>query len=1268
MHPNAASDPALLTDMLHHHTTLYPHAPAAVDASGCLSFKALWRQSGNVAAALAASGVAAGDNVGLFMAPSNHLLAAVWGVLRAGAAYLPLAMDYPPERVRYMMADSHISHVLVDDTTHQLIEHLVPTHVQILPLEELASTTTGQPQQLSHGGTAPAYVIYTSGSTGRPKGVVITHEAIVNQMRFLADAAGLRPDTRILLKTPTSFDAAQWELLANATGATVVVGSAGVHRDPAQICDLVMEHQVNLLQCVPTLWTALLETHRLPQCRSLRGLFSGGEVLATHLARELLQAAPQAQLTNLYGPTETTINATWFQLTKDQIPDLPAVSIGSPVPGCQVHILDQHQHPVPDGDAGELCISGVQLAQGYLHRPELTAEKFMTTTIEGRPVRVYRSGDVARIGTDGTVEFCGRSDDQVKVNGHRVETDEVRLAIEEHHWVRQAAVVPWRDSTDGTMRLGAFLELDPAEAALMDQDAAGEHHRSKASHVQVKAQLANLGVRDFTDQAHPRVALPHPEGSREQFQAAFARKTYRFYEGSPIDATDLIALGESLSVPWPVRPRRGPVMVEELSEILRWLGPFRSQERLLPKYAYASPGALNATQVYLETTGIPGLEAGRYYFHPIAHELIRIDEPTPGGNRPLLRLHLVGLPRVIESVYATNVTEVLHMEAGHMAGVLDRAAAEHGLHLRARHDIDRPELGLAEAWVHSAVFDMLEGPAADATHPRVELTLQVHGKVPGVRAGTYRVSEEQLHLLSDQLIERRDVIAINQDTYNRSVFGVMLSCSRERGWHGFLELGRALQRLQMNHQSIGLMSSGYASLTGKNLPAANRYDEIAEAWTDGSSTLSYFAVGGPVSAEQMASTGMKEDAVHVRGPEEIVKDDLRRFLPYYMVPSRVEVLQTLPKSSSGKADRAALIKRLESGQGAQRPVVAPASMLEADVLTVWSHVLGKPVRSVTDDFFEVGGNSLKAVKLIGAINDRFRSRLPVQAIFEATTVRDLAQQICRSVPAENSRIVTLASGEGAPIYLWPGLGGFPMNLRSLAAGISNGRPVYGVQAYGLNPGEQPYKNLQEMVTSDVEAVMAGAHEGPVTLMGYSFGARMAAEVASTLERQGVMVERVVLIAPGSPLIAGTPDTSRAENLTFRDAYFRIILMSVFTGTLNGLTEDEALAGVRDRGQFQALLRERVPAIDEDLAARIIDVVLATYSFRSGPVCDLHVLLPRTQVLIAAGDGPSFTDTYRDQLEAFRAVVDLEADHYQVLRVPSVERTVECIGTGQEQPV
>lgn len=695
--PHVTPDRSLI-DMLWEQVRSDPGAAAIVDdTEGQITFQQLWDRAGSIAETLSRGGVRPGDRVGVASDSSAHLITFVWGILLAGAGYLPLAVDYPDQRLRYMIADSTTRHVVADKASSDRLEHLLPRDTQLHRFDDLAGVErpAPQPKRPRFAGQL-AYVIYTSGSTGQPKGVMVSHGGLAHQISWLASTQGVGPGERILFKTPASFDAAQWEILANAAGATIVASPIGSHRDPERIVDLVNRHRVSLLQCVPTLWHALVGLPGLGAARSLRHVFSGGDVLSTKLAAAILDALPNARLVNLYGPTETTINVTWQQVGTDQLEAGPTVGIGSPVPGCCIHVLDAQLEPVATGEVGELCIGGPQVALGYCNRPELTSQRFVAATIGGRRHRVYRTGDLAMVADDATITFCGRLDDQVKVNGHRVETEEVRLAIEEHDWVNAAAVVPWTDPGDHITRLAAFVELDASEAALMDEDRAGEHHRSKANHAQVKAQLAGLATRSFPPGRTQQIALPRPEGRLEQRRVAFARKTYRFFDGPPLTQSKLVRLAELLPTAWPTKGH-GLASREHIADLLRWLGPFHSEDRLLPKYAYASPGALNATQTYLEIAGIADSPDGFFYYHPHAHQLFRLG-PAGRDVRPgEARLHLVGLPRAIKSVYSTNVREVLHLEAGHITGLLDLAAAEHGAHLIP---ID-PAGALRRAWRRS---------------------------------------------------------------------------------------------------------------------------------------------------------------------------------------------------------------------------------------------------------------------------------------------------------------------------------------------------------------------------------------------------------------------------------------------------------------------------------------------------------------------------------------------------------------------------------------
>ncbi len=1243
-----------LTDLMACQVRSQPHEPAVIDHDRVLSFSQLWQQAGEIASELHRSGASHGDLVGLFMEPTADLVASVWGILRAGAAYLPLAVDYPEDRLRFMVDDAKLGHVIADP-------HLVDTATNLADTDLTVTTPAGADDQHRTGTPVidyqredSAYVIYTSGSTGRPKGVVIDHRAITNQMNWLRDSVGLTSRSRILFKTPTSFDASQWELLANAVGTTVVVAPTGTHRDPRGICDLVQRHQVELLQCVPTLWQALVARDELGECHSLRRLFSGGEVLSTNLARQLLTALPNAELTNLYGPTETTINATYHTVDRRLLGSgEAAVGIGGPVHGCSLHILDDDRRPVDSDTAGELYIGGPQLAVGYLNRPELTAERFVTLTIDDEEVRLYRTGDRAKMRTDGRLDFCGRTDDQIKVNGHRIETDEIRIAIEDHHWVEAAAVVPWEDGADNLTHLAGFVQLDPKEAALMDQDHAGNHHRSKGSHLQTKAQLKGLALRNFGEGNAEVTALPNPDGRAVQRTTAFARKTYRHYEGRTLTADDLCALREWLYTPWPTDHRTGPITIDELADVLRWLGPFTSDNRLLAKYAYASPGALNATQVYVETNGVNGVANGLHYFHPADHTLHLLDTQSLADDRdPSVRIHLVGIPRVITSVYCDNVEEVLRFEAGHMAGVLDRAVSEYGHHLTVVEDRGS-SYHLDEEFIVSAVLELAPGPAPDDTHGAVDLFVQVHGQVADVPKGIYRSDGDCLEQLTTELVERRHVVAINQETYDRSSFAVALLSNASVGWDGYVALGRALQKIQMNDQLIGLMSSGYSSQTGRGLPSASRIDDLL----GGGHHLSYFAVAGSISAAQRDATGMKEDAVHTRGPLEILRDDLRRSLPHYMVPARLELIDAIPQTANGKADRSALISRVESMKPARREVVLPRTSHEAAVAKIWETVLDSANTSIHDDLFEVGGDSLAAVELVHALNDALGSDLPVQAIFEASTIAELAART-QGAATPDSRIVPLAAGSGQPIYIWPGLGGYPMNLRHLAQALSNGRPVYGIQTHGLNPGESPHATLDAMVAADGEAILAHTQHATLTLVGYSFGARLASDTAAWLNTYGIEVDQVVLIAPGSPIVDGAEDD--ADKPDFQHPYYRKILASVFLGSLgDGLTDAE-LSVVSDRESFLQFVERNVPGFSQALAHRIIDVVASTFRMRHSAPRPLGARIERTHVVTAVGDQPSFVHRYGNTLAHRRQLTELPQRHYEVLHSAEVGAVAHAI--------
>ncbi len=419
---------------------------------------------------------------------SLALVVGLLAILKAGGAYLPLDPDYPAERLRFMLRDSGARLLLTTaapaagpawaggDAGEPAVETLCvdePAVAGPAPREagrRLPGRARALPDHL-------AYVIYTSGSTGRPKGTMNTHRGIVNRLLWMQDQYRLQADDRVLQKTPVSFDVSVWELFwPLATGARLVMARPAGHRDVAYLRRVLVEQAITTLHFVPSMLRAFLDDWRsqeadaggVPRGGSLRRVMASGEALDDDL-QAAFHAALDAPLHNLYGPTEAAVDVTFWACVRQDDPRR-VVPIGRPVANTAIALLDRAGREVPIGVAGELYISGVQLARGYLRRPALTAERFVPAAVaagggEADGDRAYRTGDVARWLPDGAIDFLGRADAQVKIRGVRIEPAEIAAAIARHPAVRQAVVVTAPHPAAGDHRLVAYLVPDPVCAA-----------------------------------------------------------------------------------------------------------------------------------------------------------------------------------------------------------------------------------------------------------------------------------------------------------------------------------------------------------------------------------------------------------------------------------------------------------------------------------------------------------------------------------------------------------------------------------------------------------------------------------------------------------------------------------------------------------------------------------------------------------------------------------------------------------------------------------
>ncbi|MHB1475094.1 MAG: non-ribosomal peptide synthetase [Dermatophilaceae bacterium] len=408
----------------------------AVEAGGdCLTYRELDHRSNQFAHSLIARGVGRGDLVALQLERSASLVVVLLGILKAGAAYVPV--------------DPRASEARRDRILSVCDPRILLTSADIPTDSELPTTAPAVP--VSTGDAM--YVIHTSGSTGEPKGVVLEHGGVANVLTWMVREYGFGPADRVLQKTPYTFDASVWEFFVPLiSGGTLVLAEPDAHQDPRRLVAAVRDHAITTLQLVPLMLRHVLDEPELERCLSLRHVFCGGEELTSELQSLYFGRFPDSAvpLHNLYGPTETSIQVLAWTCRPDD--PRPFVPIGRPIDNVVALVRD-----------GQLHIGGIALARGYLGDPELTARAFT----DG-PDRLYRTGDLVRQHPDGVFEFLGRADDQVKVHGHRVELGAIEAHLRRIPTVRDAAVLLERNDTARSTRLVAYLRAEPGSVRLAD--------------------------------------------------------------------------------------------------------------------------------------------------------------------------------------------------------------------------------------------------------------------------------------------------------------------------------------------------------------------------------------------------------------------------------------------------------------------------------------------------------------------------------------------------------------------------------------------------------------------------------------------------------------------------------------------------------------------------------------------------------------------------------------------------------------------------------
>ena len=1026
-----------------------PDAPALIFEGETLNCRRLNRRANKLARYLLAQGISRGSLVGVCMERSVEMVVALLGVLKAGAAYVPLDPDYPADRLRFMLTDAQVPLLL----TQQKLVPKLPSHTaRVVCLDAdwpAVARENAEAPGIEVGAEDVAYVIYTSGSTGQPKGAINTHHGICNRLLWMQDAYGLTSEDRVLQKTPFSFDVSVWEFFwPLLTGAALVVARPRGHQDSGYLADLIREQGITTLHFVPPMLALFLEESDLPaRCAALRQIICSGEALSYELQERFFATFPGdlPKLHNLYGPTEAAVDVTFWECRRGDAEQ--NVPIGRPIANTQIYLLDKRGEPVPVGVPGELHIGGAGVGQGYLHRDELTRERFVPDPFSVDPAaRLYKTGDLARWREDGVIMYLGRLDDQIKVRGFRIELGEIEAVINAHPEVRESVVVV-REDLPGDRRLAAYFIPDATSST---PDAWQEEW--EAMHAQGIEASASAGTAQS-----PIAALldgMHAQNLREQERECIDQTLDRIRALRPAQVLE-IGVGT------------GDFALALAEECARYVATDYAPTAIDYLRGRAARNLELRCQAAADFTGLGDGEFDTVIIHSVSQYL---------PDAAYLQRVLEGAVRVVRPgghVYVGDVQSRALLEAFQCGNQLRLASAELPtvkLRERVRWHLDHE----MELVIDPGFFHALRGrvPAISAVEVQlrrgrepIEMTkyhydVVLHvGPAPAIQPVTTWLDWQALGLELDgvrtrlahdhpEVLGLRNVpnARVRPDTTALSTLSaatppatvgeVLQAVARDLAEAGrgtdpedLWNLGEALgYQVAVNWSADAAGEDGCCEVIfyrGAGLPVFPVSADLAQR-----------SLGGFTNQPWREATALGHSVAASSEESRDIGRSLRAYckdrLPEYMVPGAFVELATLPLTPNGKVDRRALPKPAVTAQspqsaGGTAATGQSAKALEKCLITLWTEILGTAQLGVQDNFFECGGDSLLGLRMVNRLRKQLGENVSLVAVFEAPTVAALAGLLQERHPVGVAKLI----GSAAPEEIAPPAAGPTPPARTL---------------------------------------------------------------------------------------------------------------------------------------------------------------------------------------------------------------------------------------------
>jgi len=1000
-----------------------------------ISYRELQENSDQLANLLKEKGVQPDTIVGIMAERSMEMVVGLMGILKAGAAYLPIDPELPPDRIEYMLSDSGARILLkkseirnpkpeTNPNASNSNEQTKRAGVTVLDFEhlnfEFVSNFEFGASDLSLSNLA--YIIYTSGSTGKPKGVMITHKGISNRLQWMQEAFGLTADDRVLQKTPYSFDVSVWEFFWTlSTGAALVMALPGGHKDSAYLAEVINREQITTIHFVPTMLNVFLEDPAISTIRSLKRVICSGEALPLEYQERFFKHfAPPVQLHNLYGPTEASVDVTSWPCQRN--PHRHIVPIGRPIANTQIYILDKNLNPVPTGVHGELYIGGIQLARGYLNNPGLTAEKFIEIDLNFNRsyrsymsyrnyIKLYKTGDLARWLPDGVIEFLGRLDSQVKVRGFRIELGEIESNLREFEPVSDAAVLVTGDSPDEkTKKLIAYI--------VPDMNYWKSYRQEDALHGDLSLDQVATWQHVFDD------AYTKNPGPQDPFFNTAGWNSS--YTGAPIPAEEMrLWVDKTLQRILSYKPQNvmeigcgtGLFLFRIIPHCRKFLGTDIAQEGLNYIESHLEKIKESKADVRLMRRGadnFDGIESGELdmvilnsviQYFPSVEYLEKVLEKAaakirPGGHIFIGDVRSLPLLKVFHSS-----VELSRAEPGVSAETILR---------RVMNKIAREQ----ELVIDPLFFDTLKkrNPRVKHIEPlikygrytnelskfRYDIILHI-----GAEEGEFPLRQPDVVLEWQEekpgIQQIKDILSGWTKAGSEPVCAIITSVPNARVREDIQALKRLTGKeepakipgiepediLELEKEYPYHISLRESMLTGEK----GTYDVVfthrhGQAVTPGVPVRHIRPAH--LAAEAVNRETLYNNPLLVRTTASLVpqlRDFLKERLPEYMVPSYFVLLERLPVTSNGKLDRGMLPEPVREEQ--TKEFLAPTTGTEKFLAQIWKDILNLEQVSVNHNFFQLGGDSVNAIQLASRANKQ-GVEISIQLLFRNQTIAELA--------------------------------------------------------------------------------------------------------------------------------------------------------------------------------------------------------------------------------------------------------------------------------------